>query len=167
MTRFPCSASVYVVSLQRWNRTELVSASSKLMATVPSLSLLHCVFEETIVSAKPIKLSHRGICQPVKLIIYCTLGIADRSHIFYCLLKYLMQKGAMGLDIKKDPMNPRRPGHSQSAQSILRHAEYRHLMNLTVAATLHIKMEFSQNDIKLKPQPKFVSYEHIGQFCTS
>lgn len=48
-----------------------------------------------------------------------------------------MQKGATGLDIKKDPMNRRQPGHSQSAQSILRRAEYRHLINLTVATTLN------------------------------
>lgn len=66
--RFPCSTLVYrnngrnyLVSLSPFrvaHMTELLSASSKQMAAVPSLILFHCVFEETIVSAKSISLSH-------------------------------------------------------------------------------------------------------------
>lgn len=122
--------------MSRKSSSLLLSANSEQMAVAPSLILLHCVFEETIVSAKSINLSHKGICQPVKLIIYLgDCGPQLGSHIL--LPPYLMQEGAIGPIIKKELHEPTGLGHSQSAKSVLRHSQCRHLINLTPNATLN------------------------------
>ena len=75
------------------------------------------------------------------------------GDVFYSPLKYLMQESAMGPAIKSWP------GHSQSAQSILRHSEHRHVMNLTGAATLN------QDGIRFQEEKRngTVAFFKVGQ----
>lgn len=127
--------------MSRKSSSLLLSANSEQMAVAPSLILLHCVFEETIVSAKSINLSHKGICQPVKLIIY--LGDCGPQLGEPYFTASLLNAGRCHRpDYKKELHESTGLGHSQSAKSVLRHSQCRHLINLTPNATLNQDQDF-------------------------
>lgn len=74
--RFPCSAlvramgSTLMSDLPGWKPSCATLSKEAGQRQRNHHSLLQCVFEEAVVSAKSINLSNRGICQPVKPIIH-------------------------------------------------------------------------------------------------